>query len=169
MLEITYLRPEDPPVFEAAFKAIGWSKPAAQFERYLEQQDAGQRSCLVGRLQGEFVGYLTVVWMADYPPFRAQAIPELQDFNILPRFRNRGLGSALLDAAETLIGTRADLAGLGVGLYADYGPAQRLYVQRGYIPDGRGLAYGHVTVPPGETARVDDDLLIYFTKRLRKS
>jgi len=67
-----------------------------------------------------------------------------------------------MDAAEAKIATRSGLAGLGVGLYADYGPAQRLYVHRGYVPDGRGLAYGRVFIPPGETARVDDDLLIVF-------
>jgi hypothetical protein len=26
--------------------------------------------------------------------------------------------------------------GIGVGLYRDYGPAQQLYFQLGYIPDG---------------------------------
>ena len=35
---------------------------------------------------------------------------------------------------------RSPLAGIGFGLYADYGAAQRLYVKCGYLPDGRGRA-----------------------------
>lgn len=28
---------------------------------------------------------------------------------------------------------------MGFGLYADLDAAQRLYIKRGYLPDGRGL------------------------------
>ena len=43
---------------------------------------------------------------------------------------------------------RSDHAGIGFGLYADYGAAQRLYIKRGYIPDGRGAHYGTSPVFP---------------------
>ncbi len=89
---------------------------------------------------------------------------ELQDFNVLPQFRRRGIGSALMDAAEALIATRSATAGIGVGLYPDYGPAQRLYVLRGYVPDGRGIASETVQVRPGQVVRVDDELALYFTR-----
>jgi hypothetical protein len=52
---------------------------------------------------------------------------------------------------------RSTQVGLGVGLYADYGAAQRLYVRRGYVPDGRGIMYGNEPVEPGATVRIDDD------------
>ena len=32
------LQPGDPPVFEAAFAALGWRKPASQYERYLKNR-----------------------------------------------------------------------------------------------------------------------------------
>jgi hypothetical protein len=86
---------------------------------------------------------------------------------VLPRYRRQGIGSRLLDEAERLIAERAPEAGIGVGLDPDYGPAQRLYVQRGYVPDGRGLYTGDRPVFSGETVRVDDGLALYFTKRLR--
>jgi GNAT superfamily N-acetyltransferase len=166
MLEITPLSPEDPEVFAAAFEAIGWHKPAAQYLRYLDEQTADQRPVLVARVDGVFAGYVTVVWEPTYEPFREAQIPEIQDFNVLPRFRRQGVGSALMDAAEALIATRSKTAGLGVGLYPDYGPAQRLYVLRGYLPDGRGIASQTVHVRPGQVVRVDDDLALYFTRRL---
>ena len=48
----------------------------------------------------------------------------------------------------------------------DYGAAQRLYVQRGYVPDGRGVTYGYRTLCPGEETRIDDDLALWFTREL---
>ena len=46
---------------------------------------------------------------------------------------------------------------------ADYGSAQRMYVKRGYVPDGRGLVTHGEFVTYGEPAIVDDDLVLYFT------
>ncbi len=77
-----------------------------------------------------------------------------------------GAGSALLDAAEATIATRSPIAGIGVGLYAAYGAAQRLYARRGYVPDGRGIMSGGVAVPAGAQVRVDDDLVLMMTRRL---
>lgn len=39
-------------------------------------------------------------------------------------------------AAET-----SDTVCLGVGLHSGYGAAQRMYVLRGYVPDGSGVWY----------------------------
>lgn len=167
MLEITPLRPDDPPLIAAAFTAIGWDKPQAQYERYLDEQTADTRPVLVARLDGAVAGYVTVVWETGYAPFREAGIPEIQDFNVLPPYRRRGIGTALMDAAEALIAERSAVAGIGVGLYPDYGPAQRLYVLRGYVPDGRGVAWNQVQVAPGQTVPVDDELALYLTRAVR--
>jgi len=48
-----------------------------------------------------------------------------------------------MDAAEQLARDRGIATlGITVGLFDDYGPAQRLYARRGYIPDGRGACQG---------------------------
>jgi hypothetical protein len=47
-----------------------------------------------------------------------------------------------------LVAERSDVVGLGVGLYPDYGTAQRMYVRRGYLPDGRGVIYYNVRYHP---------------------
>ena len=149
-----------------AFAALGWQKPASQYRRYLAEQHDGQRVVLVARCDGQFAGYVTIVWDSHYPPFREATIPEIADFNVLPGWRRRGIGSRLLDLAEERIAARSSVAGIGVGLFVDYGAAQRLYVQRGYIPDGRGIVWQERTVLPGETIVADDDLVLYFTKKL---
>ena len=151
-----------------AFAAIGWRKPASQYERYLSEQARGERLVLVAWEHERFAGYLTIVWESGYPPFRAAGIPEIVDFNVLPRCRRHGIGTLLMDAAERLIAERSSEAGIGVGMDPDYGPAQRLYVKRGYVPDGRGLSTGDRYVVPGETVRVDDGLVLHFTKQLRQ-
>jgi GNAT superfamily N-acetyltransferase len=96
-----------------------------------------------------------------------ETIPEISDFNVLPSYRKRGIGSALMDAAEAKVAERFAVVGIGVGLYPDYGQAQRMYVRRGYLPDGRGLIYDGRQVPPMETIRNDDSATLMFTKRLR--
>lgn len=169
MIQIGPLREGDPAAFEAAFAAIGWTKPAAQYVRYLDEQTEGARSVLVARRDEALLGYVTVLWDSDYPTFREAGIPEIQDFNVLPQARRRGVGSALMDAAEDLIAEQSPVAGIGVGLYPDYGPAQRLYVLRGYVPDGRGIAWNLTPVTPMQQVPVDDDLALYFTKDLRTS
>ncbi len=163
--EIRALRDDDPEVISAAFSAIGWDKPVSQYEKYLAEQRAGTRDVLVATVDDEYAGYVTVRWKSSYEPFNG--IPEIQDFNVLPKYRRRGIGTALMDAAETLVAERSDVVAIGVGLYADYGTAQRMYVRRGYIPDGRGLIYDGKQVPPGEMIRNDDSATLMFTKSLR--
>ena len=71
------------------------------------------------------------------------------DLNVLPPFRNKGIGAQLLEVAERQAATRSHVVGLGVGLYRDYGNAQKLYIKKGYAPDGQGLTYQYQHVEPG--------------------
>ncbi|MCW3054469.1 MAG: hypothetical protein JWN14_3639 [Chthonomonadales bacterium] len=166
-LTLRLLEASDIPAIADAFTAIGWNKPASQYERYLAEQEAGQRTILVAFLDEAFVGYLTLCWQPSYPPFREAGIPEIQDFNVLPHARRRGIGTCLMDAAEHRIGERFAIVGIGVGMTEDYGAAQRLYVLRGYIPDGKGLVSHNRFLSYGDQVIVDDDLNLHFTKTLR--
>lgn len=162
----------DPGIIAEAFRLQGWDKPEKQYIRYLEEHRSGVRTVLVAEAgldqkTREFAGYLTIVWRSNYPPFRAANIPEIVDFNVLIKFRRLGIGSALMDKAEKLISLRSSIAGIGVGLTPDYGPAHILYIKRGYIPDGKGLYYHHHHLQYGETCTVNDELTLMFTKKLR--
>ena len=119
----------------------------------------------------EFAGYVTLKWQSQYPSFKEQRILEIMDLNVLPGFRKMGVGSLLLDTAEKEAATRNKVVGIGVGLYAGedggYGAAQRLYVKRGYNPDGKGVTYNYQPTIPGNSYPLDDDLVLWFTKKLR--
>jgi len=166
-LTIKNLSEEDCAIIAEAFTRQGWLKPVEQFERLLAEAADGIRKVLVAELDGEFAGYLNVVWRSPYPPFRDRAIPEITDLNVLIKFRRLGVATRLMEDAESLIGHRSDTAGIRVGLTADYGAAQRLYVRRGYVPDGFGLSYDCEPLQYGDTATTDDDLTLGFTKRVR--
>ncbi len=145
---------------------MGWAKPAGYFQAVVEQQAAGDLVLLIALLDAGYAGHCKVVWRSAYPGFRERGIPEIQDLNVRPDCRRRGIASRLLDEAERRIAERAEFAGIGFGLYADYGAAQRLYVKRGYLPDGRGVFYGEQPAVPGQPYPVDDNLVLYLLKRL---
>jgi GNAT superfamily N-acetyltransferase len=163
-VEIRRLAARDVDAIAAAFAS--WPKPRSQFQRYLAEQGDERRVVLVAWCETQVCGYAVVVWQPDYAPFGERGIPEIQDLNVLPPFRRRGIGSRLLDAAEEVVASRSPEVGIGFGLYADYGAAQRLYVRRGYVPDGRGASHRGRFVLGGELVVADDDLAIYLTKRL---
>jgi ribosomal protein S18 acetylase RimI-like enzyme len=167
VVTIRSLNKDDIQPVAAAFADLGWNKPVSQYERYLVEQKAGRRVVLVATMDGVFAGYVTVVWESGYPPFRESGIPEIVDFNVLPNFRHQGIGTQLMDAAEARIAERSAMAGIGVGLTADYGAAQILYAKRGYLPDGRGIYWDGNSCHFGDQIRVDDSLVLYFTKVLK--
>ena len=165
-IHIQLMIQDDIQTIAAAFDQLGWNKPASQYEHYLKDQDAGKRVVLVATIDGEFAGYVTILWESSYPYFWQAEIPEIVDFNVLPKFRQQGVGSQLMDEAECRIAERSLIAGIGVGLTADYGAAQILYVKRGYIPNGRGIVKDGKPLINGERISLDDGVILYFTKVL---
>jgi GNAT superfamily N-acetyltransferase len=161
-LEIRMLLSSDIQLISDAFSET------SLYDKYLKEQERGQRAVLVAFADSQIAGYLTVVWESEYPPFREKNIPEIKDLRVLFQFRRRRIASRLLDRAEEMISARSNLAGIGVGLYSHYGPAQRLYTLRGYIPDGNGLCYENTPVAPGGSVRVDDELTLQLVKPLHK-
>ena len=164
---IRALENRDIPEVAEAFRNLGWNKPASQYERYLRQQELCVRNVYVAFVEGQFAGYLTICWESSYQPFFVQSIPEIVDFNVLPQFRREGIGTQLMDTAEHEIAGVSPVAGIGVGVTPDYGAAQKLYILRGYVPDGLGLHWRDHHVRYGDEIKVDDELALYLTKELK--
>ena len=136
---ITIRTMEEPDIMmiSEAFCQPPWNKPPEQYQQYFREQVDGKRTVLVAFCNDYFAGYGTICWLSEYAPFAEQHIPEIVDLNVLEQFRRKGIGTQLMDRAEAEIAERSPIAGIGVGLYPDYGPAQRMYVLRGYVPDAR--------------------------------
>ena len=75
-------------------------------------------------VNGRLAGYLTLRWESNNPLFRERNIPLIHHLGVFPQYQRRGIASRLMDEAERLIATRATQAGITVGLFGAYGPAQ---------------------------------------------
>ncbi len=106
--------------------------------------------------KGQYIaGYITLQWDSKYRSFHEKGIPEIMDLNVFPPFRGEGIGSKLMDIVEKEAQAKSSTLGIGVGLYVDYGPAQRMYIKRGHTPDVRGVTYDYGPVKPGKKVPLD--------------
>ena len=145
------------------FISQGWPGREEILARYFFEQECGEREVLVAEVEGAVAGYITILPDAKQGPFAGMA-PELSDFNVFEPFQNQGIGNLLLEEAEKRVKLISDKVTLGVGLHSGYGPAQRLYMKRGYIPDGTGVWYRNQLLEMNVTIQNNDDLVLYLSK-----
>ena len=143
----------------------GWPSREEILTRYFKEQESGEREVLIADLTGVVAGYITILPIAKHGPFAGMS-PELSDFNVFEPFQNQGIGNLLLEEAEKRVRLISDKVTLGVGLHSGYGPAQRLYIKRGYIPDGTGVWYRNQPLEMNATIQNNDDLVLYLSKEL---
>ena len=147
------------------FISQGWPSREEILTRYFKEQESGEREVLVAEVESAVAGYITILPSAKHGPF-AEIYPELSDFNVFEPFQNQGIGNLLMEEAEKRVRLISDKVTLGVGLHSGYGPAQRLYIKRGYIPDGTGVWYQNHQ--PAMNAVCEDigELVLYLSKNL---
>jgi len=168
MVELTIerLRVEDlEPTIALFIREVYPGDPEAARQHFSDHAE-GQAETFLARVNGALAGYLTLRWVSNNPLFRKRNIPLIHHLGVFPQFQRRGIASRLMDTAERLIVTRATQAGITVGLFDEYGPAQRLYAKQGYLPDGRGACQGRQPLKQGEVVTMDHDLIIWLTKDL---
>jgi RimJ/RimL family protein N-acetyltransferase len=153
---------------QSEFEQIGWTKPPGYFAAQVARQNHDDLVFYVALDDKHYGGHVKLVWKPDYVHFRQAGIPEIQDLNVLPAYRKRGIATRLIQRCEITAATRCDHIGIGVGLHPGYNAAQRLYPKLGYILDGHGVHYDGVPVVERQSYRFDDELIIYFTKTLNE-
>ncbi len=167
IFEVRELQAADVPRIVATDGGAAWHGGVEKWNQRLADQAKGQRLVLLAVDASNVFGYGSLLWASGCSPFREAGIPEINDLVVAEDHRNQGIATRLIRALEE----RAHAAnctkiGIGVGLYRDYGPAQRLYVRLGYVPDGNGITSGGLPVPAGGTVLVDDDLSLWLVKPL---
>ncbi len=167
LTQIKLFKEQDIQLIVNHFAEHNWHKPVTTFDKYWQEQIQGERIVWLAFYDDHFAGYITLKWNSLYPSFKEQEVPEIMDLNVLPPFRNKGVGTLLMDIAEQEVAKSQNTVGIGFGLYDGYGSAQKLYIARGYIPDGLGITYNYARVKPGTKIPLDDDLVLWFTKKLK--
>ena len=147
---------------------IEWvSDGEAEARSYLADHAEPDGASLIATNRSDVIGYVAIVWESDYDGFRSRGIPLVHQVAVAGPFLRQGVATLLMDAAEQLVRDRGIATpGITVGLFDEYGPAQRLYGQRGYIPDGRGACRGQRPLSKGMQVTMDDDLIIWLIKDL---
>jgi GNAT superfamily N-acetyltransferase len=130
-------------------------------EAHFADHSDGQGVTFIAKCGEDIAGYITVSLKA-----RVKDMPCIVNFVVFESYRRQGLGSQLMDIAEAYLAQGADRVVLWVPIIGRFGPAQRLYAKRGYVPDGDGVVKHGVPVTEGETHPVDEDLLLCMVKDL---
>ncbi len=167
-ITVRNLRSSDPEYFAREEIKQGWPDASPEkLEMRLRDNTAGKAVSISADYEGEPAGYVSVYPYCMWGALGGKGYPEIVDFNVLEKFRNKGVGTKLMDIAEQIAAEYSDTVYLGVGLHSGYGAAQRLYVKRGYVPDGSGVWYGGKVCPQYAECLNDDDLNLYLYKKLK--
>lgn len=166
-LVIRNLTLQDAEVITREEIAQGWHVSIEKYKERLRDQEAGKAVALTAIYRGNPAGYINVYKNAEWGAFAGRGYCELVDFGVLEKYRRHGIGSRLMDAAEEIAKEYSDTVTLGVGLHSGYDSAQRMYIKRGYLPDGSGAWYGEKVCEPYADCCNDDDLVLYLSKSLQ--
>jgi GNAT superfamily N-acetyltransferase len=169
-IDLRELQTNDLVRLAAARGGAAWKGVHEKWKRYLAEHTRGLRVVLLADTSETIVAYGSLAWASQNPSFRSAGIPEIQDLVVAEDHRRTGLGTRLIRALEARAKDAGySQVGIGVGLYRDYGAAQRLYCRLGYVPDGQGVSYKNLGVPPLSKVRVDDDLVLWLVRQLAET
>ncbi len=159
---------QDIPALNAMAIKLGKVQEPGYFDHCLELQEQGKREMLIiSEENGALAGYGILNWQPKYALFKRLGIPEIQDLNILPDHRRKGLASAFIAICENKAREKGiEDMGIAFGVHSKFGPAQSLYIKLGYIPDGQGVTYDRQQIAFADFKPVDDDLCLMLVKSL---
>lgn len=143
---------------------------SVEIKIYLKRQLINQenRNCiaLLALYNNEIAGYVFLYYKCKWGGLANCNIPGIVDLIVFERYRKKGIATVLMDIAEKIAKEHCDKVYLDVCLNSDYGPAQRFYVKRGYIPDGNGVYYKEKICGTNAICRNDDELTLCLVKEL---
>ncbi len=157
----------DPEIITHEEHLQGWThQKKEKYEQRLKDVADNKCVALVAEYKGNVAGYFNIYFNTMCSRFGGKEFPELIDLGVFKKYRNQGIGNLLMQVAEDIAKKYADTVVIGVGLHRDYGAAQRMYVKRGYIPDGTGLWWQGKPLEPYADLKNDDETAIYMSKKL---
>lgn len=135
-------------------------------KRQLKNQENQECSALLALYKGEIAGYVFLYYKCRWGGLANCDLPCIIDLFVFEKYRNKRIATALMDVAEEIAARHCNKVYLDVCLNSEYGPAQRLYVKRGYIPDGKGAYYEEKVCETNAICKNDDELTLCLIKEL---
>lgn len=132
----------------------------------LDNQNKQECSALLALYNGEIAGYVFLYYKCRWGGLANCNLPCIIDLIVFEKYRNNGIATALMDIAEKIAKKHNNRIYLDVCLNSEYGPAQRLYVKRGYVPDGKGVYYEEKVCETNAICKNDDELTLCLVKEL---
>ncbi|MFJ3671666.1 GNAT family N-acetyltransferase [Streptomyces sp. NPDC090106] len=130
-MEITVCGPGD---VELLDRHIGSPGTLSFHARRFARQERGESTYLVAWLGRRPVGHAEVRWNGCEAAEVTVRCPEINALGVRPEeLRSRGIGTALIRAAEDLVARRG-IATVGIGVGKDNPRAAALYARLGYEP-----------------------------------
>lgn len=163
MIEIHQATHDDIDRLELLYEILG-QYDAGYFAQCLARECYVFIACDAGR----DAGFVVLNFSPKYNLYQRLGVPEIQDLNVIPDLRQRGIATALMEHCEAFARNEkgCEQIGVSVALSKDYGPAQRLYIKRGYIPDGMGVSFDRQYAAPERSYYLDSDLCLMLLKPL---
>ncbi len=138
----------------------------AYLRNQLENQEKQECSALLALYNGEIAGYVFLYYKCRWGGLAHCELPCVIDLIVFKKYRKNGIATALMYVAEKIAKRHSDKVYLDVCLNSEYGPAQRLYVKRGYVPDGKGVYYEEKVCETDAICKNDDELTLCLVKEL---
>lgn len=139
---------------------------AAYLNRQLANQDKQECSALLALYHENVAGYVLLYYRCRWGGLANCNLPSVVDLIVFKDYRQKKIATVLMDVAENIAKKHCDKVYLDVCLNAEYGPAQRLYTKRGYIPDGKGIYYEGKVCETDADCKNNDELALCLVKNL---
>ena len=168
-LRIRSMREEDAQIIYDTYLSYNWHPNIETYRNYFAENQNGRRITFCGEMDGNLAGHVSLIlkpepdWLG---PFRDQKMPLVSDFSVFYDYHRQGIGTKLMDVLEAEAIKYSDRICLAVGCHWGYGTAQRMYVKRGYIPDGSGVWWNGKRHEQYAPCVNDDELLLWMYKDL---
>ncbi len=141
-------------------------KNIAYLTNQLANQEKQECSALLALYNGKIAGHVFLYYKCRWGGLANSDLPCVIDLKVFEKYRKNGIATALMDAAEKIAKKHNDKIYLDVCLNSEYGPAQRLYVKRGYVPDGKGAYYEEKVCETNAICKNDSELTLCLIKEL---
>lgn len=162
MIELREATVDDIPALYALYDAMG-KNDTGYFESCFDKGFI----ILIASTEGQDVGFTILNFTPKYALYKKLDIPEIQDLNVIPDARQKGIATTIVNKCEEMAEAAGKTQiGISVPLNKSYGPAQRLYIKLGYMPDGNGITYDREPVSESQRYSPDDDLCLMMLKDL---